>query len=107
MNECQTQTDPCQGGRCLNTIGSYYCECRSTGLRPHGNTCLGLSLLCHRICVAVSQIYLMLVSQKYIEIYFLNTALFYDSSILINIYVADKIYVKKSTSDVAIILVRK
>ena len=49
----------------------------------------------------------MLVSQKYIEIYFLNTALFYDSSILINIYVADKIYVKKSTSDVAIILVRK
>lgn len=41
VDECQVHNGGCQH-RCVNTLGSYYCECRP-GFRLHtdGRTCLG------------------------------------------------------------------
>lgn len=46
VNECQVHNGGCQH-RCVNTRGSYYCEC-NPGFRLHidGRTCIGKSHTC-------------------------------------------------------------
>lgn len=45
VDECQIHNGGCQH-RCVNTFGSYYCECKP-GFRLHtdGRTCIGKSWL--------------------------------------------------------------
>lgn len=42
VNECSESRDICNGGRCLNTYGSFHCIC-SRGLVLRGGVCEGKS----------------------------------------------------------------
>lgn len=43
-NECQTKPGICENGRCVNTVGSYRCECNEGfTVSDAQNECLGKS----------------------------------------------------------------
>ena len=44
IDECSRDPSLCRGGRCVNTIGSFRCQCaEGHELMPDGNGCKGLS----------------------------------------------------------------
>lgn len=49
LNECRAKPGICKNGRCINTVGSYRCECND-GFEPSltGTECIGK--LKHRLC---------------------------------------------------------
>lgn len=42
LNECRAKPGICKNGRCVNTVGSYRCECND-GFEPSstGTECIG------------------------------------------------------------------
>jgi hypothetical protein len=49
LNECDSSS-VCQGGRCVNTQGSFRCECfPGLVLGPDGRTCLGKYIIIYRM----------------------------------------------------------
>lgn len=46
IDECSTTPDICDNGRCINTEGSYKCDCYPGFKRsPDGSRCIGLHCL--------------------------------------------------------------
>lgn len=41
-NECRTKPGICPNGRCINTVGSYRCDCNEGfEVSPSGTECIG------------------------------------------------------------------
>lgn len=52
LNECRAKPGICKNGRCVNTVGSYRCECND-GFEPSstGTECIG-KIRAFRRCAA-------------------------------------------------------
>lgn len=59
IDECQELPGLCQGGNCVNTFGSFQCECPlGYYLNEDTRICEGIALSCMCVCVRVWHVYM-------------------------------------------------